>query len=155
MSLITYPGLIASDFLVTDEMHSWKVWLWESQEDLIRWADLYSVNPQKEPGYYDKTMALHSPCKSLVVNGPMQHLGDLHFVKDHWNMMMVTHELLHALFHYIRGLVPDFSRAFYGCWIEEEEELCYPFGEWCEWVYRWLWKKNPNPKRGNQIICDK
>ena len=140
-----YPGLVRSTFLITSEDHSWRIWLWETQEDLKRWAERYAAG-SREPGQYDDTDALHSPMDSLFIDGPKQHLGEIHFVKDQWELEHVAHEMLHAMFHYIRVLVPDFSRALYRDLMGAEENLCYPFGEWVDWVYRWLWKFNPNPK---------
>jgi len=139
-----YPGLVRSTFLITSEDHSWRIWLWETQGDLKRWAERYAAG-SKEPGYYDKADGLHSPC-TYFVDEPAQHLGEIHFIYDKWDLEKVVHEMLHAFFHYVRGQVPDFARALYKCWMDEEEELCYEFGEWVDWVYRWLWKFNPNPK---------
>lgn len=142
-----YPGLIASTILLTDDLHSWRIWLWETQEDLKRWAERYAAGP-KGKGAYDKTEALFSPV-SCNIHVPAQHLGEIHFVKDNWDLELVVHELVHAQFHYIRMQVEDFVRPlyqFYKEWMEWEEDLCYPFGKWINWVYNWLWKKNPNPR---------
>ena len=149
-----HPGLIASDFLVTIDNHSWRIWLWETQEDLKRWADRHATDPHPEPGEYDHAEGLHSPTDYLAFDQPGQHLGELHFIKNNWDLEKVAHEFLHGLFHYIRVLVPDFGRAFYMNWMSEEEKICYPFGEWVDWAYRWLWKKNPNPKWQKEVKED-
>jgi hypothetical protein len=139
-----YPGFVASAILLTDEGHSWRIWLWKSQEDLKRWADRYSAGRTGEPGEYDGCMGLHSPCE-VMLDGEFQHIGEIHFVLDHWDLETVVHECTHGLFHYIRCLIIDFPRMLYMGYIENEEEICYPFGKFVELAYKWLWKKNPNP----------
>ena len=142
-----YPGLIASDFMITVGDHSFRIWLWETREDMHRWAENYSVG-EHEAGYYSTADALFSPTNCLI-HEQCSHLGELHFVKDNWDEETVAHELSHAQFQYIRKQVEDFVRPlyqFYVEWMAWEEELCYPFGQWFKWVYRWLWKHNPNPK---------
>ena len=139
-----YPGLIASSFLVTEEGHSWRVWLWETQGDLKRWAERYAAGP-KEPGEFNDALGLHTPCE-VEIDGEFQHIGEIHFIKDSWDLEHVAHECTHGLFHYIRCLVSDFPRMLYLNIMECEEEVCYPFGQFVDMSYRWLWKKNPNPK---------
>lgn len=152
-----YPGLIASDFYIMEgDGHSLRIWLWETQEGLKRWAENYSTGLTGDSDEYDGCEGLHSPSDWLIFNtkdhyAPFQHIGELHFIKDRWDLNIVTHEFLHALFHYIRVIVPDFGRSFYMNWMSEEEKICYPFGEWCDWAYRWLWKKNPNPKWEKEV----
>lgn len=142
-----HPGLIRSDFLFDEEIGvSWQIWFWKTREDLQRWADNFCQSCQGVPGEFAETRALHSPEFLLYVDEKRQHMGSIHFVKDGWDLSTVSHEVLHALFHYIRVLVPDFPRALYKDWMEKEEALCYPFGDWVEWIYRWLWKYNPNPR---------
>ena len=144
-----YPGLIASDFLIPVDDHSFRVWLWETREDMVRWVENYSIaRNHHELGHFAKADAIFNPTNCLI-HAPVQHLGEIHFIKDHWDEEIVAHELTHAQFQYIRKQVEDFVRPlyqFYEAWMEWEEELCYPFGQWYKWVFRWLWKKNPNPK---------
>lgn len=60
--------------------------------------------------------------------------------------MIIYPGLMHAFFRYLIVCVEDFTRALFLDWRKNKEQLCYEFGPWVEWVYRWLWKKNPNPK---------
>jgi len=144
-NMIIYPGLIASSILLLDEGHSWRIWLWKEQADLIRWAERYSSGRTGEPGEYEDTLGLHSPC-DIELDGEYQHIGEIHFIKDQWNMEHVAHECSHGVFHYIRCLISDFPRKLYLNFMECEEEVCYPFGQFVDMAYRWLWKQNPNPR---------
>ena len=133
-----YPGLIASDFLITDdgEDHAFKVWLWRTQEDMKSWAKLYAGEIS------ENTQAFFSDVEAMTYN-QCQFLGHIHFYKDGWNSDTVAHELLHALFRYIIVVVEDFSRSLY-CEIREDKEaLCYEYGYWMEWLYNWLFDHNP------------
>lgn len=146
--MIIYPGLIKSDFLITGDDHSFRIWLWETQKDLRRWADNYS-HGSRGPGSYADAVGLFSPNKYCLIHEPCCHIGEIHFIKDRWDENIVTHELVHAQFQYIRKVVEDFVRPlyqFYTEWIEWEEILCYEFGRWFDFVWRWLWKTNPNPR---------
>lgn len=140
--MIIYQGLIASDFYIDNDGHSWRIWLWKTQEDLKRWGDRYASG--RLPEQFNYAIGMHSP-NYVLCDVPYQHLGELHFLLNNWTMDLVAHECLHALFHYIRGQVSDFARILYRCWMDDEEEICYLFGGLVDWAYRWLWKKNPNP----------
>jgi hypothetical protein len=143
-----YPGLIASDFLEA-EGNFWMVWLWETDEDLQRWANRYAID--RMPGQFDNCCGLHAP-EITKIDTENQCLGHLHFVKDNWAMDIVAHEMMHGFLHYVRTMIPNFTRALYMHFMDEEEDLlCYPFGEWLDWLYRWLWERNPYPKRGNVV----
>jgi len=138
--MVIYPGLLRSDFLITndDEYHAWEVWLWKDVESMVSWSDNY--------GHGDvgnNADACHIPM-NLICDEPMQLIGHLHFVKNKWDMETVSHELLHGLFIYLKCFVPDFPRTIYMNWMEDEEPICYEFGYWADWLYRWLWKRNPN-----------
>lgn len=148
--MIIYPGLISSDFFImkeSDGSHSFRIWLWETQEDLKRYAERYAAGP-KYPGKYDNVIGLFNP-SCCNIHEPFSHLGEVHFVKGLWDEEKVAHELDHLQFQYIRKCIEDFVRPlyqYYQDWMEWEEEICYPFGQWFAFVWRWLWKKNPNPK---------
>jgi len=74
-------------------------------------------------------------------------LGELHFVKDDWNMEIVAHELQHALAHRMRVLEPfaqqvmdqDDSHDYIK---SAEERFCREAGRWFDELYRWLWRHN-------------
>lgn len=142
-----YPGLIASEFFWYDEKYSFRVWLWKSQADLVRWAERYG-NDRKKKGYYDGAEGLCNPAR-LNYDECGQHIAELHFVAGKWAVETVAHECLHGLLHFLRFQSESFARVFYQMYknyMDWEEEICYPFGELVDQVYRWLWKKNPNPK---------
>ena len=134
-----YPGLIASDFLITcdGEDHAFKIWLWKDRESMGLWSKLYS-----EDGISETTQAFFADTVAMT-HHTCQFLGHLHFYKDAWNSDTVAHELLHALFRYIKVVVVDFPRALYLEFRDDKEALCYEFGYWMEWVYNWLFDKNP------------
>lgn len=72
-------------------------------------------------------------------------LGEIHFIKDKWNMEVVAHELCHAFIHRIRQLNNKGQDV-----IEQienvEESVCYEFGQWAHTIYNLLWKENPSKK---------
>ncbi len=141
-----YPGLILNSIYIMEEGHSFRVWLWETQEDLVKWAETYSPNTRK--GSFSNAIGLFSPNMYCPIHEPHSHLGEIHFVKDRWDEEVVAHEMTHMQFQYIRKCVEDFVRPLYQYyleWMEWEEELCYPFGRSFKWVWKWLWKHNPNP----------
>jgi hypothetical protein len=137
-----YPGLIASTFLVAEDNNFWQIFLWNKEKDLKRWSKKYSHDD-----YCEGTIGLHSP-NSFGIEEEIKPvpLGYIHFVNNKWNTEVVTHELLHALFHYIKGCIKDFARRFYWDDMDLEEYLCYSFGEWNDEIYRWLWRHNPGRK---------
>ena len=133
-----YPGLIASDFLITKdgEDHAFQVWLWDNHENMRQWSKLYVKEVEENANaFFSDTVAM--------TYHPFQFLGHLHFVKDSWNTDTVAHELMHALFRYLIVVVEDFSRSLYAEIRKDKEALCYEFGYWMEWTFNWLFDKNP------------
>lgn len=139
-----HPGLIASEFLITkedEEDHAFQIWLWDERKAMLEWAERHS-----DPSYYsENTQAMFSDVEAMA-HKPCQFLGHLHFVKDDWDLNAVAHELMHAFFRYAIVCFEDFTRALFLEWRDDKEQLCYEYAEWVDWTYRWLWKKNPNPK---------
>ena len=136
-----YPGLIASDFLVTEEdSYSWQVWLWDSVESYARWQRIHRGVSDYE---CLEDAAAHNGMP-IEIGQPYQLVGHLHFLRQSWDEETVAHEMLHAFIHYARSQIPDLAKIFYlGPMIREEESCCYPFGRWFSWVWRWLWKVDP------------
>lgn len=147
-----YPGLVASELIWYDEdaKYSFRVWLWQEQADLVRWANRYALIPKSDPGYYSDAMGLcHRVEIGLLYDEPGQHLGELHFVFNEWTLAHVAHECCHALMHFLRTQNESFSRVLYHVyrnWPDWEEEICYPFGILVDQIYSWLSKKNPGPR---------
>lgn len=130
--------------MLTDELHAWQLFLWQSQDHLDTWRAVHDVD--FDPKAEEDAIGLHCPCLDYEIDAPMQNIGTIHFVAGEWDNEVVAHELLHAVFHYIRGSFPDFPRILYCGIIEKEEDLCYQFGAWNYQVYRWLWKHDPGDK---------
>lgn len=137
--MVIYPGLIASDFLITqedEEKHAFQIWLWDSHKTMKQWAKLYAdeIDENAQAFFSDVLAETHNPC---------QFIGHLHFVKDDWNSDTVAHELMHGFFRYIKVCFIDFTRALFLEWRDEKEQLCYEYGYWMEWTYNWLFDHNP------------
>lgn len=90
------------------------------------------------------TRAMHCPNAHTITVRPGeedQHkspplLGELHFVSGDWTTEVVAHELCHALIHRLAALG---QHDLMGLAMEDEEPVCYEFGQWFEQVYAWLW----------------
>jgi hypothetical protein len=77
---------------------------------------------------------------------PPKKMGEVHFIKDKWNMEIVAHELCHALIGRLRH-----NATLKLCDVmmqnnDTEEIICYEFGRWVDEVYRRLWQEDPNEK---------
>lgn len=114
--------------------HYFKVYLWESKEAFLQNT---IGNDQKtgasccfNPTYID--FALNDVGKEII----LPKLGEVHFVKNSWNIETVVHELTHALLHTISLWPIKFEN-----W--PHEETCYMFGKWVDQIYRELWEVNP------------
>jgi hypothetical protein len=93
-------------------------------------------------GMCDKTIGCCCFNPTYIINGKEKiypKLGEVHFIKGHWSMEVVVHELTHALF-YIMSIWPLDNKN------EPYEKETLRFGYWVDKIYRELWKINPNPK---------
>jgi len=107
-----------------------------------------------------ETMACCVPAKWITdfrsgQNNVMPMLGEFHFVKDDWSMLIVAHEVQHAIVHRMRVLTPfaweamaqdKISGGGYRGALTYEELLCYEAGRWVNDLYVWLWDFNPHGK---------
>lgn len=137
-----YPDLISCDFICNDiDDFFWRIWLWGTTEGLKNWNkihDIRDMGPCQEGAHYGFL---------LEFDQPHQCIGDLHFIAQHWDEETVGHELIHAIIHYCRSMIPHVARIIYlGPMEEEEDKIAYPFGRMFNGVWRWLWKKDPNLK---------
>lgn len=112
----------------------WKVFIWPDRETFhakVRGADAY-----------DGMHHPHPYCvEGLIFRKytPLKVVGAIHFVRDKWDLEVVSHECLHAVSHYVRatGAKPLGHRSDD---MEKEEALCYPFGRLVDEIYRKLWE---------------
>lgn len=82
--------------------------------------------------------ACHVPMPYVSLNGLVKIppvLGEIHFKKDKWDVEVVSHECVHAMFHYGRVRNLDDLAG-----MSVEEQLCYFQGDLADKIYRWLWK---------------
>lgn len=70
-------------------------------------------------------------------------LGEIHVVRNNWNMEVVSHEIAHAVIHRLRATALSKKDLDMD---KEEEPICYAAGTWADQLYRWLWKRNPSKK---------
>ncbi len=66
-------------------------------------------------------------------------LGEVHLIKDYWNLENLSHELTHALLWVLTIWPLDEKDT-------PHEELCYMLGRWVDRLYTNLYKVNPNKK---------
>lgn len=112
------------------------VFLWDNQNSFDR--NTMDNIPNRSSGCVNLSSYIIYPERKIKPK-----LGEIHFIKDKWNMEIVAHELQHALIHRIRALeAPAFSEIIDQCG-SSEEDICYEFGEWVNKVYSLLWEFNP------------
>lgn len=130
----------------TERPYYWHVYLWEDTDAL--YANVGSdVADNRSPNH--TCNACHCAVPTLVDQDTLQlvpdpKLGELHFIKGKWDMEVVAHELLHAMFHKLNTLCicpKEVSED-----IDKQEPVCYEFGRWANDLYRKLWGADPNPK---------
>lgn len=125
------------------------VYLWNNHEAMI------AAQSEEQPPGTEATCALRPYQINIWTGEPeaLPLLGELHFVKDAWNLEHVAHEVQHAILHRMRVLRPTAievteQRNFVADnWPEDincEEIVCYEAGQWVQDVYGFLWEMNPN-----------
>lgn len=125
----------------------WKVLLWPDIQSFNTKVDIPGKPLSLDGNFICSGMHHPHPYYQDTETGEMHSLkviGIIHFVRDKWDMEVVAHECGHAMAHYIRatGKNPLGDKRDN---MEEEEELCYPFGRLVEEIYTKLWVLNPNP----------
>jgi hypothetical protein len=128
----------------SEKPYYWHVYLWDGMDAFL--ANTAGIDIKD--GHSAK--AAHCPCPTLLdpETGqlvPDPKLGELHFMKGKWDLEIVAHELLHAMFHRARTLCSGLGEIA-GNNMSKEELLCYEFGGWVDALYRKLWDIDPNPK---------
>ena len=127
--------------------HYWHAYLWMDRDALV--ANTIGMN--------DRTMACCVPAKWVTdfrtgQNNVPPMMGEFHFVKDDWSMMVVAHEVQHAIIHRMRVVTPFAWEAMaqdpitgggYRGALTYEELLCFEAGRWVNDLYVWLWDFNP------------
>ena len=129
-------------------------YLWADVEGLI--ANSTGSNRNTVGCYVPNTWLEHYRRGNLEVK---PKLGELHFVRNRWNEKVICHEVVHAIMHRLRVLVPYFPEALYQEKIPApgyrgaencEEIICHEAGHWQGKLHTWLWKVNPyGEHRGN------
>ena len=129
-----------------EKPYYWHVYLWKDVDALYDNVGS-DVSGKVDGGNY--CMACHCAVPVLVDPEtkqlvPSPKLGELHFVLGEWDMEIIAHELLHALFYRMNTLGDCVDRVSLD--MHKQEPVCYEFGRWVDEVYRKLWAVNPNRK---------
>ena len=134
--------LVAEWKLKSGSGHYYSAFLWEDQKSFDE--NTHDNKPGEAAGCCN-----HAPMKLLVNEEgrvlkkcPPKKMGEVHFIKDKWNMEIVAHELLHALIGRFRNIQPKLCDIVMQNG-NAEETICYGFGEWVDQSYRRLWKEDP------------
>lgn len=121
--------------------HYFHVFLWESKQ-------AFDENTcDNEPG---EALGCCNNAPSIIEIGSdgsereiiRPKLGEVHFIKDTWNMEIVAHELFHAIIQQIRMIGPKADDIVEQIG-DSEEDICYTFGRWMHEIYSLLWEVNP------------
>lgn len=127
--------------------HYFHTYLWRSRE-----AMLFNVNGNSEEEPHlcacfcptDIVFSVGREWDVYIIDRPK--IGEVHFVKDLWNLEVVVHELCHVLMHRFKTMAQPNLVLTFGMMNPLEESICYDFGIWVDKIYRALWEVNPNPK---------
>lgn len=146
--------LVAKWKLKAGKKHYYHVFLWKTEKDFYKNTEdtethgscaCVNFSPTIVEMYKDKNTNTTEPKKKVAYKEKTiirPKLGEIHFIKDKWNLEIVAHELCHAIMHRIRQL-NDNGQEIMEQEEEKEEEICYEFGAWMEVLYRELWEINP------------
>ena len=136
-------NLLAKWKMKADGRHYFHVFLWKTQKSFIANACDVDTTTLGCANLACTMIRVHEDGTEDIVIRPK--LGEVHFIKDQWDLEIVAHELCHALIHRIRQIKPSFKNI-----IDQdgrsEEDICYNFGAWVNEIYNHLWKVNPNKK---------
>lgn len=137
--------------MTSNGRHYFNAYLWSDFESM------YKAHSEQQVNGTEATCCLRPYQINIWTSepDPLPLLGELHFVKDHWRLEHVAHELEHMIIHRQRVLQPTAQQAVDQCTVTDhntgeeiscEEIICYEMGAWVEQVYSWLWQMNPNKK---------
>lgn len=129
----------------TELIDRWKIKFGKHYYDVFYWSsqDAFIQNTYDND---ESVMACvnHAPVRILIdCDGKTikeiipKKLGEVHFVRDQWNMEVVAHEMLHVYLNVMREVrnVKDIIEQNG----DSEEEACYEFGYATDLIYRRLW----------------
>jgi hypothetical protein len=136
--------LLAKTRLKAGEKNYFDVFIWKDH-DSFNFNTLTTTNLQNTIGSTNLSPTIIEVTKNTERTIIRPKLGEIHFIKDNWNLNVVAHELCHALIHRIRQIPPKASKIINQSG-NAEELICYEFGKWVEDIYRFMWKVNP-PQR--------
>ena len=131
---------------IKSEKYYFHMYLWENKESMMLNApdDVKGSDSEAMAALATSIIKIHSDgTESDEIIYPK--LGEIHFIKDRWDMNIVAHELMHIMIHKIRMVGPEFEKIIYQD-ENAEEETCYLFGDWVSEVYLKLWEVNPSMK---------
>ena len=117
------------------------IYLWDTHKDFC-----YKTKYTEEVGGCFHPEPVEELLDSDEVIPSRPKLGEIHLIKDKWDLEVVTHELCHALLLRLEILKPTFYDAIDYNDNISHEDICYEFGIWVETVYGWLWQINPSKK---------
>jgi hypothetical protein len=131
--------LIAKWKIKSGNRHYFHVFLWKNQKAFDE--NTLDNNPHTSLGCVNlaPTIMLFTNKGTKKIIRPK--LGEVHFIKDKWDLEVVAHELCHALIQRLRMIKPS-AKSVVEQTKNNEETICYEFGEWVDKIYRMLWKVN-------------
>ena len=97
-------GLIAKWRLNSKQRHYYDVFLWKDQSCFDQNTNDNEANIAAACVNFMPTKLLISESGEIKKITKPKKLGEIHFLKDKWNMEIVAHELCHALLMRIRGV---------------------------------------------------
>ncbi len=135
-------GLIAQCLMWANGRENyWQVFLWGNIECFKENTKELSKNCY---GTHQACPQLMDPESGKIL--PTPKMGEIHFIKDHWDLEAVAHELDHAQFQRLRCLCPSYKAIIEQDEMDKEEVITYEFGRWVSEIYNWLWHVNPTNK---------
>ena len=111
-----------------DQKHYWHVYLWEDRE-----AYQANISP--------RGCSANACC--IMFNTIFPKLGEIHFVKDSWNLQSVIHELGHAMLFRMKRVKHPKVCDILDLHKNDDEIICQELGAWAQAVYSELWSVNP------------
>jgi len=136
--------LVATWKIKSTGRYYYDVFLWEDQKSFDENTNDNAPNEAAGCVNYAPTKMLISGDDGRVLKKVIpKKMGEIHFIKDKWNMEIVAHELCHSLIGRLRhspmlklcDIIQQNNNA--------EELICYEFGSWVDQVYRKLWELDP------------
>ena len=126
------------------------VFLWPSQETFDQ--NTYDNKPGESSGCVNLAPPYIEVYKDGTTSEEMirPKLGEVHFIKDKWDMEVVAHELFHALMHRLRFVKPSAEDIMEQVG-SSEEDVAYEFGRWVDKIYRKLWEKDSEGSKWERI----